>query len=1140
LQAYNSATETVVTPRWSGGYWVTGEDNIPYWIELAAGSTTPGDHVEGDAYPIGWYYDPDTGQKIQAIGIWHWLVDAEVIDVIGTVLHDYFSVTRSQTSPVHISTPIVTVTAGQYDIRCKLVEELPSTARYGNDTYWESFQEIITDDFTYPGTALLAVRALATDQLSGGMPSVDCLVNRMRVPVWDGATYKEYAYSASNPAWACYHLLHRARIKGSLPGHDPANWDVGGVPADRIDFRAFQSWAAWCTEKGYTVNLYVDQAMSVRRALDMIATNGRGCVVQMGSKFSCIVDRVEITPVQRFMFTVGNIVADSLQEEWLPVTDRANAIEVTFFDSEMDYSRQTVTVYAQDFDTAGHEINTMQATLYGCVTRDLAIKYGKFLINSNKYLTLTCSFEADVDAIACVPGDVIEVSHDVPQWGYSGRVVSSANSTVTVDRDIDITGVTHYVRVKHQDDDSFEEKEIASVDGTGRILTISGTWGKNPALHALYSVGHINAVVKLFRVLRISRSQEMRRKLTCLEYVAEIYEDGATIPDPVNISDLPRITGLTASEVYRGGSETKVFLQWRGFALFWNVYYRRRSGGAWMFFKQVYNPLCEIGGLDYGVLYEFAVTGTDNPTDGETVSITLRGKIDPPGNVPSMTYTKSGYTVLVEWTPVSDFDLWGYELRVNNFSATGEDSWTTASLLFKGNALSYVWTYNALGTYLLQVCAVDAFGNYSTVPYTNFIWIEIPTSPSITYAFSGPSLVLSWPAVSSNFAIEHYEIRYGTTYATAAVIGVTKATIYTVNVDWNGTKRFWVAGWDIAGNEGNPAYCDVIVISPGAIIPATPRVIDNNVLLQWSAPTTGSLPIAYYEVSKGDAYLTSESVGTFKGTFCVVFESVSGEYKYWIVPVDSAGTHGTEVNISATVNQPPDYVILQNWTDDYSGTKVSALAYDGKLYAPVNITETYTEHFAVNTTPQAQIDAGYPLWIQPVPNTATYTRVFNYGASIDVLTKITVEAPYTQEYGTATIAATIEVSADNVTYEAPVSGYTTIASGFQYVRVVLTVTGGSNTAMLAITRLNVKLDLKQITDAGRIEVTSNGITVNFNKTFIDIVSITVTAEGTTALFAIYDFTDVPNPDHFHIYLFDAAGANASGSGKYVSWSVRGV
>jgi len=57
---------------------------------------------------------------------------------------------------------------------------------------------------------------------------------------------------------------------------------------------------------------------------------------------------------------------------------------------------------------------------------------------------------------------------------------------------------------------------------------------------------------------------------------------------------------------------------------------------------------------------------------------------------------------------------------------------------------------------------------------------------------------------------------------------------------------------------------------------------------------------------------------------------------------------------------------------------------------------------------------------------------------------------------------------------------------------------------------------------------------------VDISSITATPQGTTALIAIVDFTDAPNPTGFNLYLFDAAGANASGAGKYIRWQAEGA
>jgi hypothetical protein len=397
--------------------------------------------------------------------------------------------------------------------------------------------------------------------------------------------------------------------------------------------------------------------------------------------------------------------------------------------------------------------------------------------------------------------------------------------------------------------------------------------------------------------------------------------------------------------------------------------------------------------------------------------------------------------------------------------------------------------------------------------------------------------------------VDYYEIKYGSSYASSTLVGTTKATTYTVNVTWGGSRRYWITAYDVAGNMGYHGAVDVVVVPPGIITLPTVRVIDNNVLLQWTAPVGGSLPIKHYLVSKGDSYAASEDIGQVLSTFFVVFETVSGEYIYWIVPVDTAGNEGTPVGISATVNQPPDYVIIQNWEDDFSGTKVSAILDGGKLYAPVDITETYQEHFTDNSyaSPQEQVDDGFTAWIMPVPNSATYTRVFNYGASITPSTKITLEVGRDEaaEWGPPTITATLEVSTNGSSWDTPVAGYERMASVFQYVRVVLTFTGSGNNDIAAIMSIRVKLDLKEKTLAGNAtanDTDSGGTEVSLldalsNPVFIDVTSIVISPKGSSRIFAIYDFVDVPYPTHFHVYLFDSAGTRLDGD---FSWLVRGA
>jgi predicted phage tail protein len=425
--------------------------------------------------------------------------------------------------------------------------------RWVQDVYFASFQEIINVACTYPGVALLGIKALGTDQLSGSDITVDCIARRETVPVWDGSAYVERA--ANNPAWTSYYLLNRYGE---------------GVDASRIDYQAFYNWSLKCLARGYTVNLYVDSTGSLRRALDMVSLNGRASVVQMGSKFTCLVDLPDDVPVQRFLFTMGNIAADSFSEEWMPVGDRANAIEVTYWDKELDYTRQTVEIYSDDFDTSPMEINKVSVTKWGCTDRAYAEKYGRFLLACNRYLTLTSSWNADVDAIACIPGDPIDVAHDVPQWGQSGRIVSYdwGLFEMILDREVTLQPATDYVvMIRRIEDDAIDIFAVEQVGvetttdtltatlssstgggGAGEILdgvivtetedgaivteTEDGAMigGAGTAVYAgsVYSFGLLATVVKPMRVLNISRASDLRKKLACIEYTSDVYVDGVT------------------------------------------------------------------------------------------------------------------------------------------------------------------------------------------------------------------------------------------------------------------------------------------------------------------------------------------------------------------------------------------------------------------------------------------------------------------------------------------------------------------------------------------------------------------------------------------------------------------------------------
>ena len=581
-----------------------------------------------------------------------------------------FTVRAAFAKPARLYYRVDGLAPGQYDVRAIM------SADDGSGTtmlpYLEYVEEVIYDDLTYPHTALLALRALATGQLSGGAPRVTVLAERATVPVWTGSAYEDKP--ASNPAWAAYDLIHNSRYGGA-------------VPVERILYADFAAWADWCTAQGLTVNLYFDAATNLSAALARICECGRAAVLQRGTSFSAVVDRPS-SPVQ--MFTIGNIVRDSFEETFLSLADSANVIEVTYVNAENKWTNEVVEVRDAAFDTSDDEIRKMQISLHGVTTRELAIKHGRFLLNCNRYLTRTCSFEADVDAIACMVGDVIRLQHDVPQWGYGGRIVAAGASSVTLDRTVHMDpGTTYKVLLRHSDTDVIEERTVAAVGvpTDTAVLTLTAPWTALPAQFDLYSFGASGAVVKEFRVISITRSQECTRKITCLEYRAEVYADTGTIPEFPNESDLAPVKSLAARELWQIGPDgtgfSTVQLAWRGQAVAWNVWLREVAEIAqpWReVARGVTAPEYEIprGWCEIGKSYQIAVGDQDRPPAPELwTSIALVGKLAPPTAPANFRAGQDGRFVTLAWDHIADADLWGYEIRMG-------DSWDAGRRVIDG------------------------------------------------------------------------------------------------------------------------------------------------------------------------------------------------------------------------------------------------------------------------------------------------------------------------------------------------------------------------------------------------------------------------------------------------------------------------
>ena len=509
-----------------------------------------------------------------------------------------------------------------------------------------------------------------------------------------------------------------------------------------------------------------------------------------------------------------------------------------------------------------------------------------------------------------------------------------------------------------------------------------------------------------------------------------------------------------------------------------------------------------------------------------------------PGLV-TVTRTFVGPDIDFSWpTPTSNLAVSLY--RIEYF----DGGWLPLDLV-SGN--SHRFRASWAGTRQFRIAAIDI--NNDQGAYTTFnVTVEVPVAPAVTTEFDGEQVLLTWLVPSGSLPIDRYEV-YDTSISSATLLATLYATAFRTKVTWL-NKNLLVRAIDSAGNLGAVRTVPVNIVT-GQVVSLTTEVIDNNVLFRWSN-NPGSLPIATYDLRRGPVWATADDIGRKDGGFTTVFEAPQSQtvYTYWLTAIDTAGNYGPPESVTATVNVPPDYVLATNFLSTFTGTRISA-ATDGQVLAlPVDNVQTWQDHFISRSwaSPQAQVNAGYPIFIQPGNLSGYYEEVFDYGATLAAM-KIGVTYREIDVAGTVTTAVTITTALDSgfTSNVQNFSGTQAYAVNFRYVKIRITATATNDQGITEIADLSVKLDTKLKTQTGSvsaISTDSGGTTVFLTenrtstgvKTFIDVESITVSANTTSPVYAIYDFTDSYDPLSFKVLLFNSSGTRISGT---VSYSVRG-
>lgn len=348
----------------------------------------------------------------------------------------------------------------KYEIRARRVTPKSTETNIIDEIYLTDIDEVQLQMLGYPNTALLGIKIKLTDQLSS-IPSVTYINSGRIINVYaDGKWIQE---ASKNPAWIVWDILTNRRFGG-------------GMPTNRLDFQAFKEWADYCDQKNLTWNGVLDTEMNVWDATQYVLRVGHAQLVNIGTRFTVVCER-PASPVM--MFSVANMMEGTYKETWLGTNDRANEIDVTFFDKTDKHKQRTVKVYDPAAIAAGNKQRTSAITLYGVDDYQTALREGLLQLNMNRFILKTVSFSAPLEAIACTVGDVVLVQHDMTDWAQAGRFAAgSTTSVVNLDRPVKmVEGKQYKLLILH---DAVKRYEGAVQNVAGDSVFLTGFDGNKP------------------------------------------------------------------------------------------------------------------------------------------------------------------------------------------------------------------------------------------------------------------------------------------------------------------------------------------------------------------------------------------------------------------------------------------------------------------------------------------------------------------------------------------------------------------------------------------------------------------------------------------------------------------------------------
>lgn len=504
------------------------------------------DHIAVDvSAPGGMLKAEDDGSYSTATANFYF--DAQLIDDTGAAIGPWNNVINDSISGAsqqpQMRTYKVAIAPGRYQVRGSRVNNAGGD-HYSDAIRWDALKGYIPSTRTYGNVTLIAMIAKATNNLNGSLARKVSVVAKRKLQTWnpvDGWSASNVV--TSNPAWAIADALR--------------NTDYGrGMPDTYYNLQELYRLAQVWDTRGDEFNGVFDTTVQFWDALSSLCAVGRAVPMYYAGVVDIIRNEPQTIPSR--VFTPQNITASSFSTRYIfPEVDTPDFVQVEYTD---DTTWATETVDCILPGSPG--LNPSKVSIIGITNRNQAWREGISLAAKNRDQRRLTSFTTGMEGALTRYGEMVSLSHDVPGWGYFGRIESFTIVSPGVARVITtepltfIDGVTHYMAFRTRAGKQDGPYVCTPIDGgfenecqvTGTTAAIGAIYISDGVREDLtqYQFGPSDRMDAKVIILAAKPAKDGSVALSVVNYADSVHkaENGGAVPIPPPITTLPGVPVL--------------------------------------------------------------------------------------------------------------------------------------------------------------------------------------------------------------------------------------------------------------------------------------------------------------------------------------------------------------------------------------------------------------------------------------------------------------------------------------------------------------------------------------------------------------------------------------------------------------------